>query len=121
MELEFLMKKTLTLTFLQLLISSCAGTPTHLKMLKDSGSVRVENVLNEEYNYKVFIKNTTDFGWDGGLRSDREKAINLTFKDICEKTDILDEVSIQTGTYAFAKPALTWIMKIKCIKKAGIQ
>lgn len=113
------MKKIFILTFLHLLMSSCAGTTTHLKMLEDSGSVRIESVLNEEYNYKVFIKNTTDFGWDGGLRSDREKAINLIFKEKCEKTDILDEASIQTGTYAFSKPALTWIMKIKCAKKAG--
>lgn len=106
--------------FLQLLIvlwfSSCAGTLTHVHMLEHGGAIRTESVANEEYQYKVFIKNTRDFGWNGDVKEDREKAINLMFADRCKKVEILEDLPLQTGTYPINRPAITWIMKIKCDK-----
>lgn len=96
-------------------VTAC-GTTTHLKILRDGGVFREEVSSEESYDYKVFIRNTTDFGWNGDRREDREKAIKLMFENRCKKTEILEEAPIQTGTYAFSRPAITWIMKIKCIK-----
>lgn len=98
------------------IFSSCAGTLTHVHMLEDGGAIRTEEIVGQSYQYKVFIKNTQDFGWNGDRREDREKAVHLLYDDKCSKIEILEEAPLQTGTYPINRPAITWIMKIRCEK-----
>lgn len=95
---------------------SCAGTLTHVHMLQDGGAIRAEDVTGEDYQYKIFIKNTSDFGWNGDRAEDRKKAVELLLKSKCKETKIIEDLPIQTGTYAFGRPAITWISKVKCVK-----
>jgi hypothetical protein len=96
-------------------VSAC-GTTAHLKILRSGGVFREEVSSETGYDYKVFIRNASDFGWNGDRREDREKAINLMFEDRCKKTEIVEDLPLQTGTYPINRPAITWIMKIKCEK-----
>lgn len=102
------------LFFIATCILTGCGTTTHLKMLRNGGVFREEISSEAGYDYKVFIRNTSDFGWDGDRREDREKAVHLMFADRCKKTEILEDLPLQTGTYPINRPAITWIMKIKC-------
>lgn len=85
-----------------------------MKMLHNGGVFREEKSSEVGYDYKVYIKNTTDFGWNGDRRVDREKVVNSLFEDRCNKIEILEDLPLQTGTYPINRPAITWIMKIKC-------
>jgi hypothetical protein len=96
-------------------LTSC-GTTTHLKILRNGGVFKEEISSEAGYDYKVFIRNASDFGWNGDEKEDREKAVNFMFADRCKKVEILEELPLQTGTYPINKPAITWIMKIKCGK-----
>lgn len=94
----------------------CAGTHSHLRILESSGDIRTDISDADTYDYKVFIKNTVDFGWDGGNEQDRLKAVNLMFKKTCKKTQVIDQIPIKKGEYLTGKEAVTWVMKVKCIK-----
>lgn len=98
-----------------LFVSGCAGTPTHVRMLEAGGAVRSEPSTEPGYDFKVWIQNTRDFGWDGGNREDRQKTVNAKFEENCKSTQIVEESSIPNGTYALGKPAMTWVMKVKCL------
>ncbi len=100
---------------LSMLLAGC-GTTSHLKILRSSGAFREEPSTEIGYDFKMFIKNTTDIGWNGDNREDREKVVNFVFENRCKKSEILEDLPLQTGTYALNRPAITWIMKIKCIK-----
>jgi len=93
---------------------SCAGSPRHIGYLTAKGTIRVEPVDDDSYDYKVSIINLTDFSWDGKNEADRIKAVNVIFKDQCKNVEIIDETPIQTGKYAFGNPAITYILKVKC-------
>ncbi|MBL7544503.1 MAG: hypothetical protein JNL11_11865 [Bdellovibrionaceae bacterium] len=108
------MKKIFSLVFI-IMVAAC-GTTSHLKILRSSGAFREEPSMEIGYDFKLFVKNTTDFGWNGDNREDREKVANFNFENRCKKIEIIEENPLQTGTYALNRPAITWIMKIKCKK-----
>ena len=112
--MEFLRVSVILIAFF--VLSACAGTPKHLHMLEDGGTIKMETADDSTYDYKVYIKNTVDFGWDGDDRTDREKYIALLMKDKCKSYQVLGETPFRTGTYAISKPAITWVIKIKCEK-----
>jgi hypothetical protein len=101
-----------------LLLSSCAGTQMHLRMLERDGTIRVDHADNSNFDYKVYIKNTTDIGWNGDDQKDRVKYVNMMFHKRCANLEIIEEKSIETGTYAFNRPAVTWVMSVKCQKNS---
>lgn len=107
------------LSVILILLSGC-GTTTHLKVLNAGGVIREEPSNETDYDYKVYIRNASDFGWNGDVRKDREKAIAMLFKDRCVRAEILEEAPLQTGTVRINQPAITWIMKIKCLKNDNI-
>ena len=106
----------LSLVFSIALVTGCAGTQTHLRILESGGAIRTDISDDDSYDYKVFIKNTIDFGWDGGREADRIMAVNLMFKNTCRKIEIVDQIPIRKGEYLFGKEAVTWVMKVKCVK-----
>lgn len=98
------------------LISACAGSAHRNSVLLHTGHMTWAKVEDPHFDYEVRIRNTVDpFMWDGGSRTDREKAIQTLFKKDCASADIVDEKALQVGTYALGKPALIWIMQVKCV------
>ena len=113
------MKNTIKYLFFSVFVicfCGCAGTQSHLGALGSDGTIGVDITDNDSYDYKVLIKNRMDFGWDGGNREDRLKTVNLMFQDSCREVKVIDETAIKIGQYATGKEAITWVMKIKCIK-----
>lgn len=109
--------KMLTIVAITLVfLCGCAGTQSHLRILESGGDIRTDIANDDSYDYKVFIKNTVDFGWDGGNEKDRIKAVNLMFKDSCKQTQIVDQIPIRKGEYLTGKEAVTWVMKVKCVR-----
>lgn len=109
----------LSLLIFVICFCSCVGTQTHLRLLETDGTIRTDISDNDSYDYKVMIENrTVDIGgvWDGGNREDRLKTINLMFQDSCREVKVIDEIAIKKGKYLIGKEAITWVMKIKCIK-----
>lgn len=78
------------------------------------GTVRVDLADSPSYDYKVFIENRIDVGWDGGNKEDRLKTVQLMFGERCRDVKVLEETPIEKGTYLTGKPAVTWVMKVKC-------
>jgi hypothetical protein len=113
------MKNMLTRLFLSVFVicfCGCAGTQSYLRILESDGTIRTDIADNDSYDYKALIENRIDFGWDGGNREDRLKTVNLMFQDSCREVKVLDETAIKKGQYLTGKEAITWVMKIKCIK-----
>jgi len=109
----------LNFTFILILaffLIGCAGTQSHLRVLEANGAIKVDVSDSKEYDYKVVIKNSVDFGWDGGKEEDRIKTVQMMFKDSCSSVDVIDQTPIKTGTYLTGKESVTWVMKVKCIK-----
>jgi hypothetical protein len=96
------------------LAAGCAGTQSHLRLLESGGAIRVDVADDKSYDYKVLIENRVDFGWDGGDKEDRMKTVQLMFGERCRDVKVLEEVPIEKGTYLTGKPAVTWVMKVKC-------
>ena len=96
------------------LISGCAGTQSYLRGLESSGTIRVDLADDTSYDYKVLIENRIDFGWDGGNKEDRLKTVKLMFGGRCSEVKVIEENPIEKGTYLMGKPAITWVMKVKC-------
>lgn len=96
--------------------SGCVGTQSYLRILEMNGAVRTDVADNDSYDYKVLIENRRDFGWDGGNRDDRLKTVHLMFQDSCRKVKVIGETAIPKGEYLTGKKAVTWVMKIKCLK-----
>lgn len=93
----------------------CAGTGVHYTGLLNSGNLTVDEVNPAAGTYRVSVMNTTDFGWDGGDRADREKAIAHVFADKCARTEILSDNPLQIGTYTFTtKPRVKHSMVVRC-------
>lgn len=103
-----------TLYLITFVILTSCGTTMHLKLLYNTGIFREEKSTEAGYDYKVFIRNSNDFGWNGDVRGDREKAVKLIFEERCKSLKVIDEHPLQTGTYPINRPAITWIMQIKC-------
>lgn len=102
-----------------LALVGCAGTGVHYTGLMNTGNLTVDEVDPAAGTYRVAVMNTTDFGWDGGDRADREKAIAHVFADKCTKTEILSDNSLQIGTYTFTtKPRVKHSMVVRCTPKA---
>jgi hypothetical protein len=107
--------KHLLLGFVSIMvITGCAGTQAHLRVLESGGTIRTDIADNPSYDYKVFIENRIDIGWNGGSKEDRLKTVQLMFGEQCRNVTVLDEVPINKGTYLTGKPATTWVMKVKC-------
>ncbi|MFL7015459.1 hypothetical protein AB6D16_009185 [Vibrio cyclitrophicus] len=109
------MKRIYIIVMLTLLMG-CAGSQTHLRILESGGDIRTELSDTDEYDYKVYIKNTIDFGWDGGDEKDWLNAVQMMFKDSCRSVDVLEQTPIHRGEYGIGKEAITWVMKVKCTR-----
>ncbi len=112
MELGSIDRFLLALVFF--LCVGCANTALHSDILKDQGTIRYEEENSEIY--KVFVKNTVDFNWSGDDSNDRLRTAKNILRNKCNNIKLLEENYIQTGTYAFNKPAKIWVMKIQCEK-----
>lgn len=102
---------------------ACSESMEHVRVLASrngsrrrisGGTVRVDLADSPSYDYKVFIENRIDVGWDGGNKEDRLKTVQLMFGERCRDVKVLEETPIEKGTYLTGKPAVTWVMKVKC-------
>lgn len=94
----------------------CAGTQSHLRILETDGTIRTDISDDASYDYKVFIENRIDFGWDGDNAEDRLRTVNLMFNDTCKDVKVLDQIPIKKGKYLVGRESVVWVMKVKCIK-----
>ncbi|MGB4296022.1 MAG: hypothetical protein GYA72_02615 [Deltaproteobacteria bacterium] len=94
----------------------CAVTPDYFRYLESRGTIKIDIVDNDSYDYRVWIDNKVDFTWDGGNREDRLKAVNRIFEAECREVHVIDETPLKRGKYVTGKEAITWVMKIRCIK-----
>lgn len=100
-------------------LAGCAGTGMHYSDLMNTGNITIDEADAAAGTYRVAVMNTTDFGWDGGDRKDREKVVAHFFADKCAKTEILSDNPLQLGTYTFTtKPRIKHSMVVRCIPKA---
>lgn len=96
-----------------LAISGCASTSDYA-LLQSAGHLRVEPAESTAYDYRVSFRNVSDFGYDGDVRADREKALKQIMRTSCPASNILDETMIETGKTVFNVPIRTYVMKVKC-------
>ena len=94
----------------------CVGTQTYLRLLESNGTVRTDIADDKSYDFKVSVKNLVDFGWDGDSKADRLKTVLLMFGNRCREVSVIDEIPVETGTYATGKPSITWVMRVKCLR-----
>lgn len=108
---------TYTLIFCALLaLGGCAGTQSHIAILEREGTIRTDISDDPAYDYKVFIRNNIDFGWDGGNVEDRLKTVNLMFEDTCNSVKVINQEPIKTGSTVFGHDMVTWVMKVRCLR-----
>ena len=110
------MKIVLLAMLFSIIICGCAGSRAYLSGLENQGIIRTDIADDESYDYKVFIRNLRDIGWDGGNKQDRINAVNLMFKDSCNQVEIVGEIPIKTGRGLTGRELITYLMKVKCIR-----
>jgi hypothetical protein len=95
-------------------LGGCISTPMRAKILLNDGSLIIDEIKGENYQYRAYVKNTMDIGWNGDDPVDRKRVVQEALKDKCLNFQILDDRPLQTGSYLLGRPANTWIMRIKC-------
>lgn len=107
------MKHQSALLMVAIVAAGCTSMNNYAT-LQHSGALRVERAEVPEYQYKVHIKNLSDFDWDPDARADREKAMRSVLAQNCTSPQVVDESYLDTGTYLTGKPIRTYTMKVKC-------
>jgi hypothetical protein len=98
-----------------LLLTSCAGTQSHVHMLESQGFISVDVADDPGYDYKVSMKNAWDFGWNGNNEEDRISAVKLLFEENCQSVEVIDQKPIPRGSM-LGRDLVTWVMKVKCVR-----
>lgn len=96
-----------------LFLAGCASTSDYA-LLQSGGHLRVEPSESPAYDYRASFRNVSDFGYDGDVRADREKALRQIMRTSCPALNILDETMIETGKTVFNVPIRTYVMKVRC-------
>lgn len=107
------MLRRLALAVATLSAAGCASTSDYA-LLQSGGHLRVEPSESPAYDYRVSFRNVSDFGYDGDVRADREKALRQIMRTSCPASNIVDETMVETGKTVFNVPIRTYVMKVKC-------
>ena len=113
------MKKALmavVIAALGFVLVGCPGTYDYYRVMERNGMIRFDPPDDNSYDYKVFVKNEHDPGWNGDIRADREKAIRQLLKGTCANIKVIDENPLHIGKYIDGRDAITYVMKVKCVK-----
>ncbi len=108
--------KTIFALALVLVLGGCAGTQAQVKTLEHNGTIRLETSEDPAFNYKLYVKNYHEIGWEGDNKSDRLETAQLLLVHECKTIQVVDESFVRTGTYGTGREAGLWVMKIKCEK-----
>ncbi|MGO8093234.1 hypothetical protein [Rhizobium leguminosarum] len=101
--------------FLVLVLSvALAGCQTQMRMLEDSGDLRVEPTSVAGADYVVHMRNKIDFGYNPDDKATRDRVALNYMKTQCPAGRIVKESVIETGTYGMGRPARTYMLYVKC-------
>lgn len=108
------MKKLIALAFV-ILLTGCAGTKFHTRMMENQNQIRYEQVDNQNYDYKVTMQNVFDYGMDLDNREDRMKQLTLVLGDECKNIQVVSERQINRGkVFEISRQAIDYVMNVKC-------
>ena len=79
------------------------------------GDMNVVEADHPDHDYKFYIKNVADIGADYDDAEDRLRVIRGHLQGKCDDTNIVDEQSLDFGTYASGARRGTYIVRVKCL------
>lgn len=98
---------------ISLLLSSCQG---QMRILEAGGNIRVEPSTIAGSDYAVHLRNVVDFGYDPDDKANRDKFALTYLKNQCPTAKIVNETTIETGTYATGRPSRVYTVYVKCVR-----
>lgn len=96
------------------LLGACAGSAGHGRMMLTSGIVRFDTCETAECDYKIYARNAWDFDWDMDSPNDRFRVVKSVFGGRCDHMQVIEETTVEMGTYPLGRPARTYVMKVRC-------
>lgn len=112
------MKQAAGLIGLAFLLSACAGSQIHDRMLETGGDVRIEPTPGPGYDFSVNIRNTVDIGYDPDDLESRQKTALGFARNQCANAQIAGESVVTTGKYLTGRDSKVYSIKIKCPAKS---
>jgi hypothetical protein len=106
--------KTLITILAVLSLTGCAGTRIHTSMMENGGALRVDKSDTSDYDYKITMRNSIDFGMDLDLKEDRDTQVKLLLSDGCKTITTVSETYFDQGKYPFGNRRGTYTIKVKC-------
>lgn len=90
-------KATLTLPGLLVLLTGCAGSDAHLRLLESENAVSVEPSQSRDFDYLVKIRGALDFGYNPSNPETRKETALRAVAAQCPTARIVGEQAIQKG------------------------
>lgn len=104
----------LTALFAIGVLTGCAGSQTHLRILEAENSLRVDVANSPDYDYTVSLRNVKDFNYNVDDKATRDATALRALQTQCPRGSIVGETVINTGTYLLGDPARTYVMQVRC-------
>lgn len=108
------MKRVLTTIVLALILSACAGSQTHMRVLEADNALNVMPASSPTHDFVVSIRNLKDFGYDPDDKATRDRTALQALETQCPAGRVVGETVINTGTYALGNPSRTYAIQVKC-------
>lgn len=98
-------------------LAGCAGSQAYHRGHEEAGILRLETCEAQPCDYKVYVQNDWDVGWDGEVPADRISAIKALLSPNCDRLQLVDEAIIERGPAPLgSRMRRTYVMKVKCPK-----
>lgn len=95
-------------------LTGCAGSEMHSTVMERSGDVHVFEGDRPDHDYKFYVKNVADIGFDGDNAADRKVLIDKYLAGECRSTKIVQETYLSLGKWATGSPKGQWIVRVRC-------
>lgn len=96
------------------MLSACAGTQSHLRILEKDNALRVDPSQNPNYDYVVSLRNVKDIGYDPDNKATRDSTALSALSAQCPSGRVVGETVISTGTYLLGNASRTYAIQVKC-------
>jgi hypothetical protein len=92
-------------------IASCQN---QMRILENSGVIRVEPANREGSDYVVHLRNMVDFGFNPDDKANRQKWAVDMLRSQCANPQIVEEIVIETGSYGIGGKSRQYSIFMKC-------
>ncbi|MFZ2869843.1 hypothetical protein [Zavarzinia sp.] len=95
-------------------LTGCAGTEMGATVMERSGDMHVFEADGPDHDYKFYIKNIADVGFDGDRAADRHLLMQKYLAGECRGVTIVREDYLRLGRWLTGSPKGQWIERVKC-------